>query len=80
MHSVALDSSFDGVFPFDGVSLQEKSLKPVTAERILIVLQQVKYDVQSVNYIIMCMIPDYNPLQHWYVAVVTSRPLNMMEE
>lgn len=80
MCSVALDSSFDGVFPFDGVSLQEKNLKPVTPERILIVLQQVMYDVPSVNYIITCMVSDYSPLQYWYVAVVTSRPLNMIDE
>jgi len=79
MCSVTLDSRFDGLFPFDRLSLQEKALNPVTPERILIVLQQVKYDVLSAKYIITCMIPDCNPLLYWYVAIVTIRPLNMTD-
>lgn len=77
MCTVALDPSFDVIFPCHGVSLQEKSVKTLTPERIL---QQVKYDMLSANYITMCMIPDCNPLQYWYVPVVTSRPLNMVDE
>lgn len=70
MCSVALDSSFDGVIHFDGVSLWEKSLKPLTPERILIVLQQVKYNVPSTKYIITYMIADSDPLQYRYVAAL----------